>query len=243
LKEMTLIEHLEEFRKTAIHILIIVIVAFVATYAFSDQVAEIILLPLRNALKSNEGQIVYLGLLDKISAQLQLGLWCGIIFSSPIWFYQIWRFVSPGLHDYEIKMIKPFFLFGLFLFWGGVGFAYFVVFPFAFKLMLEYGVTDVVATISLRDYLSMAVKILVFFGLAFQMPNIIVILGFMGVVTKEKLSNYRRYIYVILAILAAVFSPPDVFSMMIVWLPMVVLFEIGVLGISLIVRPYLAKKV
>ncbi len=242
MKEMTLIEHLEEFRKTAIHILVIIIVAFIVTYALSDQVAEIILMPLRGALKINGGQIIYLGLLDKITAQLELGLWCGVMISSPLWFFEIWRFIRPGLHDYEVRMVKPFLLFGLFLFWSGVAFAYFVVFPFGFKMMMEYGVTNVVATIALREYLSMAVKILVFFGLAFQMPNVLIILGFMGIVNKKMLNSSRRYIYVILSILAAVFSPPDVFSMMVVWIPSIVLFEVGVLAVTLFVHPYLARQ-
>ncbi|HAZ14214.1 MAG: twin arginine-targeting protein translocase TatC [Bdellovibrionales bacterium GWA2_49_15] len=246
MKEMSLIEHLEELRKSAISVLIIIIVAFFVTYGFSDQLAEIVLSPLRLALKntlaSGGGEIIYLGLLDKILAQLQLSLWCAAILSAPAWFYQIWRFVRPGLHEHEARAVRPFLMFGLVLFWAGACFTYFVVFPFGFKLLLEYGVTDVVATISMREYLTLAMKLMISFGVLFQVPNFMLILGFMGVINSEKIHAYRRYIYVILAVLAAVFSPPDIFSMMIVWVPMVVLFEIGGLGLTLIVRPYLAKK-
>ncbi|MEK6626431.1 MAG: twin-arginine translocase subunit TatC [Bdellovibrionota bacterium] len=243
---MSLIEHLEELKKSAISVLIIIVVAFFVTYGFSDQLAEIILSPLRIALKNTAaaggGQIIYLGILDKMIAQLQLSLWCAVILSGPAWFYQIWRFVRPGLHEHEAKAVKPFLMFGLFLFWSGVCFTYFVVFPFGFKLMLEYGVTDVVATISLREYLALAVKLMLAFGFLFQVPNIMLILGFMGVINQEQLRIHRRYVYVGLSVLAAIFSPPDIFSMMIVWVPMVVLYEVGLLGVALIVRPYLDRK-
>ncbi|MBI2522330.1 MAG: twin-arginine translocase subunit TatC [Bdellovibrio sp.] len=243
---MSLIEHLEELKKSAINVLIIIIVAFFVAYGFSDQLAEIILSPLRIALKntaaSGGGEIIYLGLLDKMLAQLQLSLWCAVILSGPAWFYQIWRFVRPGLHEHEARAVKPFLMFGLLLFWAGVCFTYFVVFPFGFKLLLEYGVTDVMATISMREYLALAVKLMLSFAFLFQVPNVMLILGFMGIINPEKLRMYRRYIYVGLSILAAIFSPPDIFSMMIVWVPMVVLYEIGVLGVALIVRPYLDKK-
>ncbi|OFZ14707.1 MAG: twin arginine-targeting protein translocase TatC [Bdellovibrionales bacterium GWA2_49_15] len=244
----SLIENLEIFRKALIRVLIIVGIAFMVAYALSDGLAEIILSPLRGALKAHitqlggGGRIVYVGLLDKVLAQLNLGLWCGVIISSPVWFYEIWRAVRTLLNDFQIKMIRPFLVFGLLLFWGGVYFAYYIVFPFSFQMLLEFGVSDITANISLRDYLSLAVKIMLFFGLAFQMPNIIVILSFAGVATKERLQSSRRYIYVILSLLAAIFSPPDVFSMMVVWVPMVLLFEVGTWIVILFIHPYLIRR-
>ncbi len=244
LKEMSLTDHLEELRKTVMRAGIIILVAIVICYGVSDQIAEYLLQPLRQALSSNnsKGQIIYLGLLDKVVSQIQVGVWSGVLFSSPFWFFEIWRFIRPGLHKHEIKAVRPFLFVGFLLFWSGVLFCYFVVFPLTFGLLLEFGVSDVTAAIALKDYLVLSSKVLVFFGLAFQLPNVLLILGFMGIVTKYSLRSMRRYIYVGLAIFAAIITPPDVVSMMVVWLPLIVLFEIGVLAVAAIVHPYLAKQ-
>jgi sec-independent protein translocase protein TatC len=107
---------------------------------------------------------------------------------------------------------------------------------------MDLGVSDVTAAISLQEYLITASKVLVFFGLAFQLPNVLLILGFMGIVTKYSLRTMRRYVYVGLSVAAAILTPPDVVSMMVVWVPMVVLYELGILAVSVIVHPYLARQ-
>jgi sec-independent protein translocase protein TatC len=131
---------------------------------------------------------------------------------------------------------------GFVLFWAGVLFCYYVVFPLTFNLLMDLGVSDVTAAISLQEYLITASKVLVFFGLAFQLPNVLLILGFMGIVTKYSLRTMRRYVYVGLSVAAAILTPPDVVSMMVVWVPMVVLYELGILAVSVIVHPYLARQ-
>ena len=131
---------------------------------------------------------------------------------------------------------------GFFLFCAGIAFGHFLVFPFTLNTLLKFGVTDVKATISLKEYLILAGKILVFLGLIFQLPNGLLILGFMGLVTKQSLQKMRCYIYVILAIISAIMTPPDPMTMLGLWLPMVVLFEIGVWAVALIVHPYLKRR-
>jgi sec-independent protein translocase protein TatC len=239
---MTLTEHLEELRKTLINIVIILGVSFFACYGYGEYIAEFLLYPLRNSLEgSNSGQIVYLGLLDKVMSQLQVAFWTSIIVSSPMWFYQLWKFVKPGLHGHEIKAVRPFLLIGFIFFCLGICFGYFVVFPLTFETLLSFGVKNVQATISLKDYLVLSSKVLVFLGLVFQLPNILLILGFMGLVTKYSLREMRRYIYVGFAVLSAMLTPPDPYTMLGLWFPLVILFEIGILAVAVIVHPYLAK--
>lgn len=239
---MPLVDHLEELRKRVIRILIILLVSFMATYSQGDKIGEFLLVPLRKAL-GTEGKIVYIGLFDKVFSDLQVSFWTSILISSPLWFYQIWAFIRPGLHDKEVKVIRPFLFSGFFLFTGGILFGYYVLFPLTFQVLTQVGVKDVQAMISLKDYLSLSSKVLVVLGLIFQLPILLLILGFMGLVTKYSLRNMRRYIYVGLSIFAAVITPtPDPFTMMILWVPLILLFEIGVLAVALIVHPYLEKQ-
>ena len=242
MKEMTLTEHLEELRKTLINVVIILALSFFVCYGYGEYIAEFLLYPLRNSLEgANAGQIVYLGLLDKVMSQLQVAFWTSIIISSPVWFYQVWKFVKPGLHSHEIKAVRPFLLIGSIFFCLGVCFGYFLVFPLTFETLLSFGVKNVQATISLKDYLVLSSKVLVFLGLVFQLPNILLILGFMGLVTKYSLREMRRYVYVGFAVLSAMLTPPDPYTMLGLWFPLVLLFELGILAVAVIVHPYLAR--
>lgn len=238
---MSLIEHLSELRTRLIYSMGSIVITFFICYAQGEKIAEFLMKPLRKAM-GDHGDIVFLSILDKVWAQFQVSLWMSVILSSPIWFYQAWKFIKPGLYHKEIQVIKPFFLAGFFLFWAGVSFGYFLVFPFAFDTLLSFGVQDITAMLSFKDYLTLSIKILVFLGLVFQLPNIMLILGFMEVATKQSLRNLRPYIYVLFALIAAALTPPDVITQLALWIPLVILFEIGIIAVALIVHPYLAKK-
>ena len=241
MKEMTMTQHLTELRTRLIRSLICVVIAFFVCYHYGAQIAEFLLAPLRQVL-GDKGQIIYLSILDKVWAQFQLCLWSSVIISSPYWFYQLWAFVKPGLYTKEANVIRPFFLVGFFLFCAGVCFGYFGVFPFAFETLLEFGVADLTAMLSFKDYLSLAIKILVFLGIVFQLPNIMVILGLMEIATKQSYRSMRPYVYVAFAVLAAALTPPDVITQLALWLPLVCLFEVGIAAVAIIVHPYLARK-
>lgn len=242
LKEMTLTEHLEELRSTLVNVVIILAVSFFVSYGFGEHISEFLLAPLRQVLgNEGAGKIVYLGLLDKVMSQLQVAFWTSIIISSPLWFWQVWKFVKPGLHNHEIKAVRPFLFVGFVFFLLGISFGYFLVFPLTFETLLGFGVQNVEATISLKDYLILSSKVLVFLGLVFQLPNVLLILGFMGLVTKYSLREMRRYIYVGFAVLSAMLTPPDPYTMLGLWFPLVLLFEVGIWAVALIVHPYLER--
>jgi sec-independent protein translocase protein TatC len=242
-KEMTFTEHLEELRKTVIRVVIILGVAFMACYSFGEYISEFLLKPLRDVLSAtNAGQIVYLGLLDKVMSQLQVAFWTSIIASSPLWFLEVWKFIKPGLHDFEIKAVRPFLFIGFIFFCLGISFGYYLVFPLTFETLMSFGVEHVKATISLKEYLILSSKVLVFLGLIFQLPNILLILGFMGLVTKQSLRGMRRYVYVAFAVVSAFLTPPDPYTLLALWFPLVFLFEFGILVVAMIVHPYLARQ-
>lgn len=239
---MSFMEHLEELRTRLIRVLIILVISFGVCYYYSNTIQDFLLVPLREAMGTN-GKVIFTGLLDKVLAELQIAFWSCVFLASPLWFREAWLFIKPGLYENEVKAIRPFIFVGFFLFLAGVAFGYFIIFPFTFKTLITAGVTNVEAMLNLQDYLLLSSKVLVFLGLLFQMPNIIIILGFMGLVTKYSLRNMRRYLAVAFAIAAAVITPtPDILSMMFVWVPMMVLYEIGIIAVAWIVHPYLKRK-
>ncbi len=238
---MTFMDHLEELRTRIIRILGILLVSFIICYSQATRIQEFLLLPLKAAL-GDHGKVVFTGLMDKLLAELQISFWTSVILASPFWFREVWKFIKPGLYENEVKAIRPFLFLGFTLFIAGVAFGYYVVFPFTFNTIITYGVQDVEAMLNFQDYLLLASKVLVFLGLLFQLPNVMLILGFMGLVTKQSLRSWRRYMVVIFSIAAAVLSPPDVLSMLCVWIPMMALYEIGIIAVALVVHPYLKKK-
>ncbi len=237
---MSFWEHVEDLRKVVMRIVWILVIAFVLTTYFVDDITEYLLLPMRNSLHDTKsGILVYHSIFEKAWVQVDVSIWWAIMISSPFWFYQIWSFIKPGLHPHEIRAVKPFMILGWILFLSGMAFGYYIAFPAVFKFLASVGAHDIQANINLRDYISTSSQILLFLGFIFQVPNILLILGFMGIVTKQSLRKMRRYIYVGLAIFAAIFSPPDVISMIAVWVPCCALFEIGVLLVAWVVHPYL----
>ena len=243
MKEMSLVEHLEELRKRIIRVMIVLVVSFGICYGQGEHIAEFLLLPLREALKNNAGQIIYIGLLDKVLSQFQLAFWSSIILSSPLWFREAWLFIRPGLHSHEIKAIRPFIWVGFVLFVAGICFGYFLVFPLTFDVLMNFGVSNIEANLNLKDYLVLSTKVLVFLGLVFQLPNVMLILGYMGLVTKYSLRSWRRYVYVLFAIISSILTPPDVITMLGLWAPLACLYEIGIWGVAFFVHPFLAKNV
>ncbi len=237
---MTLTDHLDELRSRVIRIVIILFAAFFVCYHFGAEIQSILLRPLRDAL-GEQGKVVFIGLLDKVLTQFQLSFYAAIIVSSPLWFRQIWLFIRPGLYEKEVKLIRPFLLFGFVLFWAGISFGYFIVFPFTFETILNFGVQEIEATMSLKDYIILSSKILIFLGVLFQLPNVLLILGFMGLVDSKKLSSARKYVVTAFAVLSAVLTPPDPLTMMALWVPMVCLYELGLWTVFFVVDPYRKK--
>jgi sec-independent protein translocase protein TatC len=241
MKEMSFLDHLEELRSRIIRVIIILFLSFSVCYSFASDISQFLLVPLKASL-GGQGKVIFTGLLDKILAELQIAFWSSILLGSPLWFREVWLFIRPGLYPEEVKVIRPFIFLGFALFILGVLFGYYVIFPFTFKTLLDYGISDIEAMLSITDYLLLASQVLVFLGILFQLPNVMLILGYMGLVTKYSLRSWRRYMAVIFAISAALLTPPDPLSMMVVWVPMMILYEVGILGVAIFVHPYLHKK-
>ncbi|MDH4467393.1 MAG: twin-arginine translocase subunit TatC [Bacteriovoracaceae bacterium] len=239
-KEMTLVEHLDDLRACLIRVVIALCLGFFAAYYFSEQITYFLLAPLVAVV--GKQNIIYLSIFDKVTVQFHLAFVAGAILSSPLWFWQVWLFIRPALHDEEKKMVRPILMLGFFLFCAGVCFTYYILLPFGINMFTSFGLADIKANIDMKDFILMTIKVMFFMGLMFQIPMAMLIIGFMGIVTKQSLHAMRRYVYVGATIVAAVFTPPDVISQLMMLIPLIVLFELGVMLVALIVHPYLERK-
>lgn len=235
-QSQSIVEHLSELRFRVVRALWGLIVGFGICYYFNEQLMDVIRMPIQPFLPNNGGGLVFLGVMDKFVAGLKVALLGGIILSCPWWLYQLWKFIAPGLYDKERKYAIGFISFGSFMFLIGVSFAYFLVYPAAFKFLLSFGGTKDTPMITLSEYLSFFVTTTLVFGAAFELPLIMVILGLLGIIDDKLLRSKRRYAIVILAVISAVLTPPDALSMFMLLVPLTVLYEMSIVLVRVFVK-------
>lgn len=223
----SLTEHLTELRYRLIRVVWASLIGMVACYNFTDKIFDVIRAPISPYLQG--GGLIFTAPMDKFIAHLKLAFFGGIILVFPYVAYQVWKFVAPGLYSKEKKYATGFIFAGTGLFSMGLLFTYFVVLPMAFKFLMTYGGEVDRPMITISEYMSFFVTTALAFGFAFELPLIIVILGLMGIVSQAFLRKNRRYAIMGLAVIAAVITPPDLLSMLMMLVPLWVLFEIAVL--------------
>jgi len=226
-KRQYLTEHLVELRERLVRVVWIVLAGTIACWSISEKLFSIIRTPIAPYLPAQG--LVYTAPMDKFMAFLKLSFLGGVILTAPIWLYQVWGFVSPGLYNKEKKYAAGFIFSGSFLMLLGTLFSYFVVFPMAFKFLMTFGGTADQPMITIDHYLSFVITTTLAFGFAFELPLILVILGLMGIVSQSFLREKRRYAIVGLAAVAAIITPPDLLSMVLMLVPLWLLYEISIL--------------
>ena len=163
---------------------------------------------------------------------LKLALVCGLLLSCPVIFYQIWRFVAPGLFKHEKKVVIPFSLLSSFCFIGGAAFGYLVVFPPAFKFLVGYNNEFLTSLPAVSEYFTLAIRLLLAFGIIFEMPIFMVFLAKVGLVDTKFLNRNRKYAILINFVIAAILTPtPDVVNQMMMGIPLMILYEISVIAV------------
>jgi sec-independent protein translocase protein TatC len=230
-RKMPLSEHLRELRRRMFYVAGAIGVVFLGCWAFSAQILHFIELP----VLPYEQRLQFDVLTDPFFTHLKASFYTALFVTFPFTLAQIWLFIGPGLYKKERKVVWPFLIFSFPLFVGGGTFFYFMVFPFAVGYLITFDPT-LVPSLRIGDYLSFVLTMTFVFGLVFELPLISLLLTRMGLLTPEFLRRNRRYAIVIIFILAAILTPPDAFTQILLAVPLLVLYEISVV-VSRLARP------
>ena len=230
-----LLDHLIELRGRLVRCVLALALAFGVCLYFADPILGFLIQPLKNAFPAGEGQLIFTKLYEVFFVELKVALFAGFCLSFPIIANQLWAFVAPGLYAREKKALLPFILATPFLFAMGASLAYFVVMPTAFHFFLEFqgdsSGLSVEALPSADAYLGLVMQFILAFGISFLMPVLLMLLNRAGFVTRAQLIGLRRYMIVAAFVLAAVLTPPDVVSQLMLAIPLLLLYEVTIIAI------------
>jgi sec-independent protein translocase protein TatC len=225
---MSFTGHLEELRNRLIKCLVAVGIGFIGSYFFKEEFFQILSRPLLKAM-GEKGTMIFTGVPEPFFVYLKVALVASIFFSAPVILYEIWAFVAPGLYVHEKRYVVPFVFFSSLLFLLGTAFGYYVVCPYGFKFLLGFATYNIQPMLAIKEYFSFSTKLLLAFGFVFQLPLFLVFLSKAGVVTPQTLSRQRKYVILLIFIVAAILTPPDVATQFMMAGPLVALFEIGLI--------------
>ncbi|HHP7233416.1 MAG TPA: twin-arginine translocase subunit TatC [Desulfobacterales bacterium] len=221
--------HLEELRRRLIICFIAVGVGFAAAYGFKEQLFWVLVNPLMRVMESGD-TLIFTGLPEAFFTYLKVAFLAGLMLAAPVIIYQFWMFVAPGLYAKERRLLIPIIFLSTLFFVGGALFGYFIVFPFGFKFFLGFATETIRPLPSMKEYLGFAAKLLIAFGLVFELPLLLTFLAKLGVVSVEFLKKNRKYALLIFFAGSAILTPPDVVTQIMMALPLMLLYEISIIG-------------
>ncbi|MDQ3074028.1 MAG: twin-arginine translocase subunit TatC [Pseudomonadota bacterium] len=229
-----LLDHLIELRRRLLWSVATLMIGFFACLYFAKEIFAILVQPL---LAAGQGRLIYTDVMEAFFAEVKVAFFAALMISFPVLATQLWRFVAPGMYAKEKRAFLPFLLMTPFFFAGGAAFAYYIAMPWALEFLLGYqgniGGVDQEALPGVGNYLTFVTRFLFGFGVAFLMPVLLMVLERAGVVTREQLAGSRRYALVGSAAVAAVLTPPDAISMLMMLVPLYALYEFAILAIRL----------
>jgi len=227
LAEGTLMSHLVELRNRLFVMFGSVFVVFMVLFPFSKPIFEFVSEPLRAVLPG--GQLIATGTASPVIATLKLSFYLALMLAMPVVLYQVWAFVAPGLYKKEKHFAFPLLASSIMLFYAGLAFAYFVVFPLIFKFVVAFTPESVNYMPDITDYIGFIMMLVLVFGLAFETPVATVLLVWTGITTVEKLGAARPYVFLGAFVVGMLLTPPDVISQIMLAIPVYLLFELGIL--------------
>ncbi|KJU82692.1 twin arginine-targeting protein translocase TatC [Candidatus Magnetobacterium bavaricum] len=247
--KMSFIDHLGELRQRLLVIFGVGFVAFIIVFNYSEELLKFLMFPMERELvftlkvpfasfasrPLKNVSLVFLQPAEAFWMHLKISMMASVVITMPVVLTQIWLFVAPGLLPNERKFALPFIVTGCVLFLMGTAFCFVVILPFALGFLLTYKTQSLTAMISIGSYVDFSIKFLLAFGLVFELPIVIVFLTRFGFVTPEKLAKSRKYAMVFAFIIAGILTPtPDVFNQTLMAVPMIVLYEIGIIASKII---------
>ena len=238
--ETPLISHLIELRKRLVYSFVAFILASLLCYSFAQEIYAFLVKPLSEILKGEDRRLIYTGLTEAFFTYIKLAVFAGGFLSLPVIISQIWLFVAPALYKKEKRAFLPFLIATPVLFLVGASFVYYFVVPVAWKFFVGFetiGLNNNSLPIKLEarvgEYLSLIMTLIFAFGLCFQMPVLLTLLAKVGIINAKSLVNKRRYAVVIIFIMAAVLTPPDIISQLMLAIPLILLYEISLLLVKI----------
>ncbi len=240
--------HLVELRKRLGLSVLSIFIAFIVAFTFHEQILEWITAPLNEALaqvaslskKAADGMVTTHQVGGAFFVALKVSFFAGLLGALPFILYQIWLFIAPGLYANEKKMILPFVVGGSVMFLVGILFAYYVVTPFGFQFLITFGSFLYTPLINIEDYVGFFTKIMMGFGIAFELPVFAYFLALLGLVTDKTLIDFFRYAVLIIFVLAALLTPPDVLTQLLMAAPLVILYGVSILIVKA-VNPHIEE--
>ena len=223
-----LMTHLVEFRNRVLRSVLAVLIIFAGLFSFSNEIYLYMSEPIRVFLPANTSMIAT-EVASPFLTPFKLTLVLSVFAAMPFILYQIWAFLAPGLYKREKKIVLPLFFSSVFLFYAGMAFAYYVVFPLVFMFFTSIAPDGISVMPDIRSYLDFVLKLFFAFGLSFEIPIAVVILSWMGAVEPNNLAKKRPYVFVLCFILGMLLTPPDIISQTLLAVPMWLLFEVGIL--------------
>ena len=233
-KEMSLIDHLTELRKRLLWSFVYIVIIFVICFYFASDLFYFLAKPLVSLLQTDKGQgFIYTALQEAFFTELKIAFFFALFFAFPLIAIQIWKFVAPGLYKHEKNAFLPFLMATPILFFAGGAMVYYLIAPLAWNFFLSYqNMSDSGVPIRLEakmgEYLSLMMRFIFAFGLAFQLPVVLGLMAKVGIVTYTSLQKFRKYAIVIAFLSAAFLTPPDPFSQISLALPIIILYEISI---------------
>ena len=235
-KEQSLLEHLIELRDRLLHMVLAVLVLFLVLFPFSEEIFTIVAEPLL-ALMPEGTSMIATSVTSPFLVPFKLVLLLAVLLAVPYLLHQLWAFVAPGLYSHEKRLAAPLLISSVLLFYLGIAFAYFVVFPLLFAFFIAIAPEGVEVMTDISQYLDFIIAIFFAFGIAFEVPVATFLLILAGATTPEKMAKKRPYIIVGAFVIGMMLTPPDVISQSLLAVPMWLLFEIGLIMSRIFIKP------